>query len=222
MKVPPMPDRSVNFLRRVPCVRAFSLVELLTVIAIISVLAAAAVPSLQGRLDGISITGGANITETELSLARQTAMSRNLPVEVRIYKQNDGGGDYWRAIALVIPASVSGQAKDEWITGGKVLPGNVILDDAESLSTVLSEATSGGTIAPWSGVETSSAPPMLRNKPYVGFYFKPNGSVELPPDQPWCLTVTSPNKAKSSTGRPANFVSLVIDSATGRTLAFQP
>jgi len=203
---------------------AFSLVELLTVIALLSILAVATVPSLRGTMDGITINGAAGVIEAELSLARQTALSRNLPVEVRIYQHDDGTGVAWRMVALVIPASVTGKAADEWVSRGKVLRGSVVIDDAKEFSTVVSDAkkAGAGVVAPIRSEESASAPPLLREKAYVAFQFKPDGSTNLPNGQPWCLTLRNLNGHPSGNAPAANYVSLVLDSLTGRTIAFQP
>lgn len=216
--------RSVSSRR---CGGAFSLIELLSVMSVLCLLAVATVPALRGTLDGINVSGAASIMEGDMSLARQTAMSRNLPVEVRLYRHDDGGGEAWRVIALVIPATSSGQASDEWLTRGKLLPGNIVMADTASFSTILANAGPVAPpqtpVAPWSAQESSTAPPLLKGKSYVGFLFQPDGSTDLPPDSPWCLTLKNKNSQPGSDGMPANhFVSLVIDSATGRTLSYQP
>jgi len=159
-----------------------------------------------------------------MALARQTAMSRNLPVEVRIYRHDDGNGLAWRAMALVIPASASGQASDEWVSKGRVLPGNVVMDDAQEYSTVLSQAqaASGDAAGPWTATESALAPGLLRSKSYVAFQFKPDGSTNLPTGQPWCLTLRNHNSVPNGNAPAANYVSIVLDSLTGRTIACQP
>jgi uncharacterized protein (TIGR02596 family) len=202
--------------------RAFSLVELLTVIAIISVMAASTVPALRGTLDGASLVGAGDVVTASIHLARQTAMSRNLPVELRIYRHDDGNGDNYRLLGLVIPASASGQASDEWICTAKTLPGHIIMDDTGTYSTILSGAEADATAAPWSGTESAAAPGILKNKSYVGFQFRPDGSTSLGSNQPWCLSLKNPRSQPAGDRPAANFVSIVLDSATGRTLAYQP
>jgi len=213
--------------RRLPISRAFSLVELLAVMAILSVLAVAALPSLRGTMDGFNISGAASLADAEILLARQTAMSRNLPVEVRIYKHDDGTGEAWRLMAVVIPDWASGKTEDEWITAGKVLPGNVAMDDSSDFSTVISKASGDAgpdKVAPWNPVEasTTSVPRLLRGKEYAGFLFNPDGSTNLPSDQPWCLTLKNPRIQPSGNVPAPNYVSIVLDSLTGRTLTYQP
>jgi uncharacterized protein (TIGR02596 family) len=207
--------------------KAFSLIELLSVMTLISVLAVAAVPAMRGTLDGINIGGAAGVLESEISMARQLAISRNLPVEVRIYKYDDGNGMAWRAVSSVIPSKASGQAADEWVTAPKILPGNVIIDDSQEFSTVVSKAqspVSDPAVAPWTTTETSatSVPALVRGKNYVGFCFNPDGSTNLPNNAPWCLTLRNPNSKPAGSGPAANYVSIVVDSLTGRTLSYQP
>jgi uncharacterized protein (TIGR02596 family) len=204
---------------------AFSLVELLVVMALISMLAVATVPALRGTLDGVTLSGAAGLVESEFSLARQTAMSRNLPVEVRFYQHDDGTGKAWRVLASVIPASASGQLADEWISRGKVLPGSVVADDTQEYSTVLSLAAptnSSHSAGPWSDTESTTAPVLLKGKSYVGFQFRPDGTMNLPNGQPWCVTVRG-NKSQPVVGAPAvNYISIVLDALTGRTISYQP
>lgn len=215
---------------------AFSLIELLTVLAIISVLAVATVPALKGTLDAFNVSGAADLAGSEISLARQMAISRNLPVEVRIYRETSASGPAWRIIALVIPKEASGAVEDEWITAGKVLPGNVLFEDSNQFSTIISAAASNNyvdlnTVAPWSKTEQAAAPGLVRGKNYVAFQFKPDGSTNLPSADasgdplPWCVTLKgarSQPAATGSTGPSANYVAIVLDSLTGRSLTYQP
>jgi uncharacterized protein (TIGR02596 family) len=213
--------------------KAFSLIELLTVLSIISVLAVATVPALKGTLDAFNVSGAADLAGSEISLARQMAISRNLPVEVRIYKDQAASGDAWRIIALVIPAIASGATDDEWVTGGKILPGNVLFEDTGDFSTLISEANPYNAttpVAPWSQTEVTNAPALVRGKEYIAFQFKPDGSTNLPSvnssnlPAPWCLTLkgASAAPAPSGTGPSANYVAIVLDSLTGRSLTYQP
>jgi len=202
----------------------FTLIELLSVVAIISILAVTTLPAIRGTLDGVTISGAAGVVESELSYARQVAMSRNLPVEVRFYKHDDGNGLAWRAVASVIPSSVSGATGDEWLSRGKVLPGNVIADDAQEYSTLISQAGSASStnVGPWTATESASAPGILRGKSYVGFQFRPDGSINLPDGQPWYVTLRSSTSRQSGSAPADNYVSIVLDSLTGRTMSYQP
>lgn len=188
--------------------------------AVFSILTAATLPALRGTLDGYNISGAADLVGAELALARQTAISRNLPVEVRIYRHNDGTEEAWRVLGLVIPAAASGAEEDEWIAPGKVLPGNILFDDNGDFSTIVSEADA--SLVPRRGTEAATAPGILKNKEYVAFRFQPDGSTNLPTNQAWCMTLRSPRSSPEGGMPAANYVSIVLDSLTGRSMTFQP
>lgn len=203
----------------------FTLLELLCVIALIAILGVAALPAMQSVLNGANLKGAAGMVESIIAMARQTSMSRNLPVEVRFYEFDDGTGEAWRKVGVLIPASSSGLPADQWITPVKLLPGNIIINDSGEFSTILSRATapSGGeVIAPWLGQESMNAPKSVQGKNYVGFRFNSDGSSNLPSDQPWCLTLTPPLAEAAGNAPAANYVALVMDPITGRTLSYQP
>lgn len=192
--------------------RAFTLVELLVVMAIIVIMASLIVPSLRGLLDGFNLTGSADNVISTLTLARQTAMARNLPVEVRIYQRDTGRGrsDY-NTLALLIPsAATGGKVADVWIGAPSSLTGNSIIIDADTVddktfSTVLGAGKShptgpidkapDPTQIPWykedTRTTTSATPRDLVGKRYVAFWFLPDGSTNLP--LPSVASASDPN-----------------------------
>jgi uncharacterized protein (TIGR02596 family) len=66
--------------------RAFSLLELLVVMAILAVLSAVAIPAVTQTLRASRLGSVSQTLADNLAFARQTAVARNLSVEVRIYK----------------------------------------------------------------------------------------------------------------------------------------
>ena len=100
----------------------FTLVEMLVVLAIISILAVLSLPAIKGVLGSIDLKGAANIASEQFELARQTASTRNLPTELRIYADpttldpNAANAAAYRISAVVIPATASGAATDEFVS----------------------------------------------------------------------------------------------------------
>ena len=68
---------------------AFSLVELLVVVAVIAIVVGFAVPAANNLLRGSQITQGSQQLGDQLAFARQSALSRNRSVEVRFYRYGD-------------------------------------------------------------------------------------------------------------------------------------
>jgi len=219
-------------------VRGFTLLELLLVMAIVVAVMSAAAPAVRGTLDGVSLTGAAETLEGHLSLARQVAMSRNLPVEVRFYQDTSIPSNPWRIVGMVIPAISTGQAKDEWVSAPATLPGTVIIDTTEGkdFSTILTNTNAGtpssatpDPVGPWKSREPDSAVYRVRGKSYVAFRFQPNGSTNLPAsadasvNQAWSLSLKN-LKDRSTNGLTpaANYVAVVVDPLTGRTLSYRP
>jgi uncharacterized protein (TIGR02596 family) len=83
--------------------RGFSLFELLAVMAVLAVLAALTLPAVTQSVRATKLSVASQNVSDHLALARQTARTRNLPVEVRLYKMPsaDGAPDSYRAFQLL-------------------------------------------------------------------------------------------------------------------------
>ena len=69
--------------------RGFSLIELLVVCSIIALVVGFTVPAATTLIRGSQLTQAAQAVSDQISLARQQALSKNRPVEVRFYRFGD-------------------------------------------------------------------------------------------------------------------------------------
>ena len=216
---------------------AFTLVELLTVVAVIAILMALAVPAVNTMLRGSQLTTSAQSVSDQLSLARQTALSTGHSVEVRFYQygdsnmpgenaQNPATGKY-RAFQIF-----------EIVDSGAYIPvgkiqhiAQTVLIDSGTLSSILSgtqaapEAPLGTTGAALtaSGTPGATIPIVGQNYNAVTFRFMPDGSTNFSPaSNIWYLTLHNYSDEDRLTVPPANFVTIQIDSANGHIRTFHP
>jgi|GEM_PF-5397650 prepilin-type N-terminal cleavage/methylation domain-containing protein len=104
--------------------RAFSLIELLLVVAILAVLAALAAGTLPVR-DGFQIGQAGDTLSTLATLARQHAISKNTLTVLVVAE--DGSGGLPRSIASIWDAATTNQL-EKW----HVLPEGVTAEDASA------------------------------------------------------------------------------------------
>lgn len=183
-------------------VTAFTLVEMLAVIAIVALVMAFAVPSVSDIVRAGDLSNGASSLVSTLAQARQSAIVQNRNVEVRFYRYNHSitEGNEFQAIQSFIATD---DAAEGWkaFTRVQVLPESVILDQRSSLiQSRLGEARSGST--PLRGGVTSYD--------YVHFIFRPDGSTNLGPGQ-WYFLLRSAKDPEAGAPLPRDF--FVVDVA---------
>ena len=205
------------FLKKSP---AFSLIELLVVISIIGILAAAAIGGLSNVARSSNLTSAAQRLGDQFALARQTAVARNLPVEVRIYKLPNfdfttGGATLWRGLQLFIKDGTN----DVPASRPLFFPQRVIISENAQASPLLTGL--GTELTPPSNVGAFTA----ANVRYKSFTIRPNGTVTATssvPDANWFLTVHHENDAKPDGIKPANFATVQINPVTSKVTILRP
>lgn len=198
----------------------FSLIELLVVISIIGILSAAAIGGLSNVARSTNLTSAAQRLGDQFALARQTAVARNLPVEVRIYKLPDfdfttGGATLWRGLQLFIKDGTD----DVPASRPLFFPQRVIISENAQASPLLTDL--GTELTPPSNVGAFTA----ANVRYKSFTIRPNGTVTATssiPDANWFLTVHHENDAKPDTIKPANFATVQINPVTSKVTILRP
>lgn len=207
--------------------RAFSLVETIVVMAIIAVLALLSVPAFETVMKGSRVTIAGRSVVDELSMAQQTALSRNLPVEFRLYKLpnelNPSGPRVYRAFQTFL----SGETL---IPLSKVIyfpPGIAVMEDSTSSTSPKSPLFANpGALSepvPKPGTEGLPLPNYGTDYDFVSFRFKSNGETDLNNvPQGSFFTLVTLTDVKTSGTLPANFVTIQIDPLNGRVRTFRP
>lgn len=185
--------------------RAFSLIELLTVVAILSLLLVMVVPSLNSLSDSNNLTMGGQVLADQINAARQTASARNRAVELRLIKQGSNPGysavQLWMAREGTNYAAVS-----------RVLPfaKNVVVAESTSLSEILKTARPGSMSIGGT------------NSPYMAIQVQPSGLVvPVIPMSASYLTLV-PQRAATTNAQPANYVTVQVNPITGSPLIYRP
>lgn len=203
---------------------AFSILELLVVIAIIAMLATLATAGLDSVSRSTKLASAAQRLGDQIALARQTAVSRNLPVEVRLYKlpdfdQTSGSSSVWRGLQVFLVEG--GNATP--VTRPLFFPNRVIISENSEVSPLLQNSASGlgAEITPTAPVGAFAS----ANVRYKSFTMRPNGTVTASNDIPtenWFLTLHHDNEAKPDGIKPANFATIQINPVTGKVSLLRP
>ncbi len=199
---------------------SFTLVELLVVVAVITILAFLTAPALMGVLGGSNLTTGSNLLASQLDLCRQSAITRNCKVEFRFYQLPASGASgaptAYRAFQGL--SLDNGGAQTNAITKVTFLPGQVVMSANATSSTLL---TTGNP--PYSVAGTTAGSPLGPYPPssynYVAFHFNADGSTDLNPNLNsfWVVSLANATDpvANAATGLPANFITLQVEALTG-------
>lgn len=200
----------------------FSLIELLTVMAILAIVLALAIPSLGHLLRSSGMTNAGDQLLTALSLARQTALTRNRTVEVRLYKYEDPAdpaGARFRAIqSFVIEPHPSGSATNP-ISRKATLPPTTYISEASALSPLLNSNSAKRSSGSILGQTIS---PCGLNYEAASFQFYPDGSTSLTNNPPLFLTIVPANIPNGSTSVPANFATVLLHPVSGKSQLRRP
>lgn len=196
----------------------FSLTEILVCVAIIACMAVVAAPMTTTLLNGNKLNQSVQIIDENLSVARQAAISRNRPVEIRFYSYSDpsipASASAYRAIQ-VLEVTQSDQLTP--LSKVRILPQSIVIDSNISISSMLDPAkvtTANGDI---------SLPRIGLAYKYASFRFNADGSTDLLPTVgPWTLTVHEEHKGAGTDVLAGNFATLEIDPLSGTIKYFRP
>ncbi|PTX97379.1 hypothetical protein DB346_20495 [Verrucomicrobia bacterium LW23] len=220
----PIPSSPASARRRATA--GFSLMELVAVMAIMAVLATITIPVVVPMMRSSSLNSGAAMLVDEFNLARQTAMTENRDVEVRIYRTGSASNPadlQYRGFRSLIKES---DEPLQWkaLTRVRYLPDPVIFSADPNFSTLLDAGN-----ASRSGLTSSSEtlPNAATPTPYISFLFRPTGGTNLSPVDPpvgnWFLTLhSSADPLNATTGLPNNYFTCQVEPVTGRIRTYRP
>ena len=188
----------------------FSLVELLTVMAIVVLLITLMIPAFQSIALGSSLSRGGQIVADQFALARQMAVSRNSQVQVRFVWLTDAPAGY-RAIQLW----GQGTNFSDFVplTRLTLLPEGISLASNAALSPLLT----GTATIKTNGVFSSKG---ALN--YCGFRFKSGGGTDLPFNSTNAFLTAVYARNSDASALPANYCIVQIDPVSGRAKTYRP
>lgn len=196
--------------RGTPNAGGFSLIELLTVMAVIALLITLTVPAFQSIVMGSSLSRGAQVVADQFALARQLAVSRNSQVQVWFVWLKDEPAGY-RAIQLW------GQGTNPTtfvpLTRLTVLPEGISLASGAALSPLLTDTAT---------IRTNGVFPSKGALDYCGFRFKPAGGTDLPFNATNAFLTVVYARDSAVAMLPTNYCIVQIDPVSGRAKTYRP
>ncbi|MDR0534159.1 MAG: Verru_Chthon cassette protein D [Verrucomicrobiales bacterium] len=197
---------------------AFTLIELMVVMAIIGLLVVMSVPAYHRITASLDMTNAGQLLVAQLDNAQQTALASNRTVEMRFYQVPD-------ALSAETPRYFRGiqgfMVLDDGTLSalGKVvyLPESVTLSDDVSQSPPLSVNVKSP------GTEDLPLPGYGLNYRYVVLRFRANGQLDggLGNVNDWFMTVCKKSLGRVDTSKPGDFITVKIDPVSGRTMSYR-
>lgn len=199
--------------------RAFSLIELLTVIAIIGILAALTLPATSNILAGTNLQRAGGQVQQALSIARQMAASRNRRIEVRFYGTPQGKPVFQSLQSFLIEEDGKATPVSKLLR----LPEAVAINQSAALSPLISALpdktwTTSDSQVSVGGMGTSYIAKAVQ--------FRPDGSTSLTPTpaNSWFVTLHAAriDQTTADTSKIPNFITIQLDPVSGINRLFQP
>lgn len=195
--------------------RAFTLVELLIIVALIIIMLLMVFPAGTEMFRSQELTAAGRILEQSFNNARTLAVTKNRRVEVRIIKSSTEN----RIRGLQI------YEFDE--TGTRPVPASAFRRFPNSVTA--NEHGQNSTL--WDNLPVKSFNSNDPQLPIRGmgtayearwFQFLPNGSIDRDPAQRWFLTVHNNNHNPTQASLPPNFYCVQIEPVLGTVRSYRP
>lgn len=210
--------------------RAFTLIEMMVVVAMIALIVAAMAPMVFSTLVSTRLTSAGESLASQISLARQMAVSGNQSVEIRFYQYEDpeypGTKAAYKAVAIMRASGTGtayGATVKAQLTDTFYLPSGIVVGESSDASPILS---SGSIPSQADGERIIKRSDSAR---YKAFKINPDGSTNLEqlmgggfhPNLAY-ITLGEERALTDSQTIPKNFFAIQIDPTTGRTSSYRP
>jgi uncharacterized protein (TIGR02596 family) len=203
--------------------RAFTLIELLAVIAVIGLITATTVPMLFSTMKANRLSAAGEELVNRISLAQQMAVSRNHEIELRFYHYVDpedpASKDHYRSTLIAQPApdpNAPGSVETIVLSDMSYLRNGIVIANDETLSPILTEASRNDYPDADGRIRGATAS-------YKTIRFFPDGSCDviLVTNKAY-LTVVEERDFAVVGGIPKNFFAVQVDHYTSRATTYRP
>lgn len=188
---------------------AFSLVEMLVVIALIIILMVFVAPALNSIVGGTNLNRAGQLIGDQLSFAKQEAVTKNREMQVLFFHLTNGATAGWRGIRVFRIEQTTNGSTMIPATRLSVMPEGILINT--NLSPLLeADPTLGGT----------TNLPGYGNVPFAGIRYRANG---LPGSTVGdANNFVTLNSANVTNNPPKNYYTIQINPITGKVIVFRP
>lgn len=194
---------------------AFTLVEMLVVIAIIALLLAVTGLGIGSSISSMQLGAAANGLNANLNHAAMLARKENRPVQVRFYKFStpESPSPQFRSYQLAALNGISNTNEPivELLSEIYQLPSGVILAPNQEYNTLAQLQEEN---------QTPTDPIIGSTYTYTSYEIRPNGLTTLPKTTPSVITLLLEDQMTNSNSLPANYRSIVINTQNARAKVY--
>jgi len=204
--------------------RAFSLVELLVVLAITAILAALSIPQISAVMQAYQLTSTGQTVINQLELARQSALSGSHAVQVRFYYLPENNSPSPSTAPLAVYRAMQSFTENNPTASGVTVTALTKSFFFSAPIIISNSATVSPLTATTLQTPLATDPPLpgyQMNYKYLAFRFRPDGSTDLQAGL-YSVTLVLENQPVVANGLPKNFQTLQIDPTTGGVRSFRP
>lgn len=197
---------SESSVQRKPSV-AFSLIELLVVMAIMAILLSLSGAAISRVAVGSKLNRAGLMVADQIALAQQEAVTRNREMEVRIFYMTQGVAPGWKGIQFV---RIEEDGSQTAVSKMAVISEEICISADSALSPLLMSSNA---------IQGTANTPANGNLSYRAFRFRPTGSASSSLGSNNFLTLQH-QTAKGSP--PPNFYTVQVNPVTGKVTSYRP